>query len=99
MCWHLVRDYELIQSVPFNSWKPTVFACNMRTERRNVTIDAQSGNVSQSNDLTRSVRTTWQQWEQPEISNDTLALIVSTIQFSVNRETRTISRLPVGIDL
>ena len=73
----LVRDYELIMGVPFTSWKPTVFACNMHTEAKNVTLDAHSGNISRSEDLSRTVRTTWEQWQQPELSNDTLTLIVS----------------------
>ena len=73
----LVRDYELIMGVPFTSWKATVFACNMHTQAKNVTLDAHSGNISQSEDLSRTVRTTWEQWQQPELSNDTLTLIVS----------------------
>ncbi|KAI0092971.1 hypothetical protein BDY19DRAFT_882262 [Irpex rosettiformis] len=69
-----LRDYEIILDLSFSSWKPTVFACNMHTETRNVTLDAHSGNISRSEDLTRTVRTTWEQWQQPEISNDILSL-------------------------
>ena len=69
----IVEDEARAPALPFNTWNPTVFACNMHTETKNVTLDARNGNISHTTNLSRAVRTTWEQWEQPQFINESNA--------------------------
>lgn len=62
------------------TWQPTITACNMYTETRNVTIDPSSRNITSDSIPDRTPQTTWKEWQAPARTYDTLISSVSLIR-------------------